>query len=100
MFGCGVSGMNDDELARARVEQRRAFWIHLAVYVVVNFGLVALNVVTSPGSIWFVFPLIAWGIGLTAHGVCVSLLSGRFGLEWEERQVKDEVERLRRSRGG
>ncbi|MBA2489595.1 MAG: 2TM domain-containing protein [Chloroflexi bacterium] len=41
-----------------------------------------------------------WGIGLVAHGVYVFLLSGRSGPEWEERQVRAEMERLRRARRG
>jgi len=97
------SRMSDEELyriARAQVEQKRGFWIHLSVYAIVNTGLALLNLATSPGSFWFVFPLIGWGIGLVAHGVYVFLLSGRYGPEWEERQVREEMERLRRARGG
>ncbi len=37
------------------------FWIHLAVFVVVNVGLIALNLVRSPDRYWFHWVLLGWG---------------------------------------
>jgi len=52
-------------------EARRGWTIHLAVYALVNAGLIALNLVlvttTDASFIWFPFPLTGWGIGLTGH---------------------------------
>ena len=42
----------------------RKFWIHLALFVVVNAGLIALNLIRSPDKYWFQWALLGWGAGL------------------------------------
>ena len=53
----------------------------------------------GPGPLWFISVLGGWGIGLVAHGV-YALGSGRFlGEAWQERKIREEMDReLRRSR--
>jgi hypothetical protein len=94
---------NDDRLyrrAKARVEELKGFYVHLMVYVVVNAGLVAINLLTTPGSYWFYWPLIGWGIGLIIHGLMV-FGGGLFGSAWEERKVRElmDEERRKQARG-
>ncbi len=48
-------------------EEKRRFLVHLVVYVLVNIMLMIINLLYSPGDIWFFYPLIGWGIGITAH---------------------------------
>ena len=48
-------------------EEKRDFSVHLVVYVLVNAMLIAINFIYSPEDIWFFYPLIGWGIGITAH---------------------------------
>jgi len=48
-------------------EEKRGFQIHLVVYLLVNAMLIVINFVYSPEEIWFFYPLIGWGIGITAH---------------------------------
>jgi hypothetical protein len=54
-----------------REEQRRGFRIHATVYALVNTLLIAINLYlitqTSEDFVWFVFPLVGWGIGLAMH---------------------------------
>lgn len=62
--------LTDYEKAEAalRVEQgRTSFYIHSAIYVLVNILLIVINLVLVPQFLWFFFPLIGWGIGLTMH---------------------------------
>lgn len=62
--------LTDYEKAEAalRIEQGRAsFYIHAAIYVLVNILLIVINLVLVPQFLWFFFPLIGWGIGLTMH---------------------------------
>ncbi len=47
------------------------FLIHLSVYGGVNLLLFIINMLTSPGAIWFVWPLVGWGLGVLGHGVLV-----------------------------
>jgi hypothetical protein len=60
-----------EEEARKRVKKIRGFYRHLLSYVFVNQGLFALNLFTSPGAWWFIFPAIGWDIGLASHAASV-----------------------------
>lgn len=87
---------NDERYLRAKkqVENLKAFYIHLTVYILVNTMLTILNLVTNPSYLWFLFPLVGWGIGLLIHGI--SFISiGRFGAAWEERKIKEYMDRDR-----
>ena len=62
--------LQDYERAEAEIrtqEGRMSFYIHAAIYVLVNILLLVINLVVVPGFLWFFFPLIGWGIGLTMH---------------------------------
>jgi low temperature requirement protein LtrA len=48
-------------------EARKGFKIHLAAYIAVNSFLATANLLFVPETIFFVFPLVGWGIGLTVH---------------------------------
>ena len=53
---------------RARAESARSgLTIHGVTYAAVNAGLLLINLLTSPGFLWFLFPLGGWGIGLLHH---------------------------------
>ncbi|MGC9435132.1 MAG: 2TM domain-containing protein [Methanomicrobiales archaeon] len=58
-------------------EERRDFTIHLVVYLLVNAMLIVINVMYSPEAIWFFYPLIGWGIGITIHYLNTSPLDRR-----------------------
>ena len=47
--------------------ERTAFIVHAIVYAVVNSVLIAANLLIVPEEIWFQYPLIFWGIGVTGH---------------------------------
>ncbi len=82
--------------AKERVEMVRGLYSHIVVFVLVNLGLAAYNLATSPDNLWFLFALGGWGIGLVAHGLYVAS-SGRFlGPEWEARKIREELEREQR----
>lgn len=49
--------------------RKRGFRHHLAVYGLVIAGLAAIDLITSPGHIWFPWPALGWGIGLAMHGL-------------------------------
>ncbi len=81
------------ERARRRVQAMRGFYSHLAVYIVVNVGLVLINLLTSPGALWFYWPLLGWGAGLAAHAFAVFGIGTWFGRNWEEQQIRKIMER-------
>jgi len=55
--------------ARARIISRRRLGVaaHAFVYAVVNGFLFLINYMTTPGSWWVLFPVLAWGVGLVLH---------------------------------
>ena len=57
--------------ARRRAGAKLGFYIHLLAYVLVNLLLVAVNFRTTPHYLWFLWPLLGWGIGLFSHWFAV-----------------------------
>ena len=81
--------------AKVHVQRLRGFYMHLTVYVLVNVLLLAINLATTPDRLWFYWPLLGWGIGVAAHGASV-LGTGRFlGKEWEERKIRELMDKNR-----
>ena len=82
--------MSDDkryEFAKKKVQALKDFYIHLLVYILVNAGLIFINLLYSQGGIWFIYPLLGWGIGIVVHGFSVFGSSIFFGEDWEKRQI-------------
>jgi hypothetical protein len=65
------------DAARHRAAARMGFFIHLAVYVLVNGFLAALNLLRPHDSLWFLWPLGGWGIGIFFHALAVFVLAPR-----------------------
>lgn len=90
--------MSEEEIykiARKRVEEKKGFFNHLAVYIVVNVVLVLIWAFTSRGYPWFFWPLGGWGIGLIFHFLGVFVFDKETG--WEKQEIEKEAERLRKS---
>ena len=91
--------MTDDadlrRLATRRADMKLGFRTHLLVYVMVNAGLLIINLTTSPGHLWVVWPMFGWGIGLAAHAATVYF----HGEGVRDRMIEDELAKLRRARG-
>ena len=81
-----------DRLARRRASAKMGWFIHAAVYAIVNLGLAALSL--SAGRDWHAYPLLGWGLGLAIHGAVVWLSAGGAGLH--ERLLQAERAKLRR----
>jgi len=80
---------NEYNKAKERVEEIKGFYVHLLIYIVVNIFLFIINIVTTPGALWFYWPLLGWGIGIAIHGLSVFVFGQFFGNEWEERKIKE-----------
>ena len=90
--------MNEKQ-AKKRVKELREYYGHLTAYGAVNVFLIVINLVTSPSYLWFIFPMLGWGIGIAIHTFAV-FSTGR---DWEARKMeeltglketKDEIQRL------
>ncbi len=82
--------------ARGRVLQLKGFYSHLAAFVLVNAGLVAINLLLTPGYLWFPWPLLGWGTGLLAHAAGVFRPFRLFPRDWEERKIREYMDKARR----
>jgi hypothetical protein len=89
----------DYERARKRVDDLKGFYVHLFTYIGVNLFLFLLNILTAPGNWWFYWPLLGWGIGLAAHAASVFVWNPFLGQEWEERKIREIMEREKNRRG-
>ena len=62
--------------------EKREFSVHLVVYVLVNAMLIAINFIYSPEDIWFFYPLIGWGIGISIHYL--------FAVHWIQKELTEK----------
>ncbi len=81
------------EKATKRVKELRGFYGNLTSYVLVISFLAVLNILTSPGYLWFFWPMIGWGLGIAAHAVTTFGI----GKDWEERKIRELMEEERRN---
>ena len=84
--------------ALKRVKKIKGFYTHEIVYVFVNIMIVFLNVKNlDPGESYFQFKnfmtAFFWGIGLLAHGLSVFVPNWIMGQNWEERKIKEFMEK-------
>ena len=81
------------EEARRHARSLRGFYTHALVFVLVNAALIGINLMTSRGHLWFGWATFGWGIGLLAHGLSVFAFHGWLGSDWEERKIREYLER-------
>ena len=79
--------------AKERVAELKGFYVHAIMYVLVNVAMILYNLLSNPGYYWFIWPLMGWGIGLFAHGLSVFLKGRLFGKSWEEKKIKELMEK-------
>ena len=84
--------------ALKRVKKIKGFYTHAIVYVFVNIMIVFLNVKNLDlGESYFQFKnfmtAFFWGIGLLAHGLTVFVPNWIMGQNWEERKIKEFMEK-------
>ena len=81
--------------AKKKVKEKKEFYSHLSVYVAMMVFFMLLNLITSRETLWFIFPMLGWGIGLLIHYFNVFGLPfvGSFDDEWEEREIQKELEK-------
>ncbi len=79
--------------AKKRVEAKMGFYTHLSVYVAVIALLAAIDLLYSPGTIWFHWPMLGWGSAVVIHAFVVFVLPGRFGVT--DRMIEKEMNKSR-----
>ncbi|WP_127141541.1 2TM domain-containing protein [Flagellimonas marinaquae] len=78
--------------ARERVQAIKDFYGNLMAYCIVIPFLWWLNLRTTE-FLWAFFPTIGWGFGLTAHGMAAFGFNPLWGKRWEERKIKELMDK-------
>jgi hypothetical protein len=77
--------------AERRVRAKLSFVGHAATYILVMTMLAVINLTTTPSHLWFIWPLLGWGVGLVWHGIGTFMLSK--GARTFDRLVERELRR-------
>ena len=81
-----------------RVKRIKGFYTHALVYLVINVMIVIINIQNlDEGESYFQWhnfiTAFFWGIGLLSHGLSVFLPGMILGNNWEERKIKQLMEK-------
>lgn len=87
--------MNKDlyKEARKRVERQKKFYRNLSSWLGFSLFFFVLNMVTSPGRMWFIYPVAAWGLGVFLQWVRVFGFPG-MSRDWETRKMEEEIQKM------
>ncbi len=84
--------------ALKQVKKVKGFYSHLFVYLIINLILIIINIQNlDQGESYFQWKnfatAISWGIGLFAHALSTFVPILLFGQNWEERKIKEFMEK-------
>lgn len=83
----------EEAMAFAHVRRIRQFYMHIIRYVLVIAALAVINLVTSPGYLWVVWPALGLGVGLIAHALTTFEMVPFLTAAWEKKQVENYLGR-------
>lgn len=75
--------------AQKKVEDLKGFYGNLSSFIIVNTGLIILNLLTSPNHLWFFYPLLGWGLGVALHAMSVFNYMPFLNRDWEEQKINE-----------
>jgi len=78
--------------AQKQVQKIKGFYTHLIVFIIVNIFVIVKKTqhIDEGETIWHAFKLaFFWGIGLVFHGLKTFDSVPFFGKDWEDRKVKE-----------
>lgn len=84
--------------ALKQVKKIKGFYVHLLIYLVISGMILGVNMYYTkpPESIFRLqnfSTLFFWGIGILAHAVSVFIPQLTFTKAWEEKKIKEIMER-------
>ena len=90
-----MENFNQNEIkyleAQKRVKTLKGFYIHSAVYLLVNLFIIGQSVQrgSSLSDLDNYWTAIFWGVGLLGHAISVFLPNIIMGKDWEERKIRE-----------
>ncbi len=95
-----LPGMSEREIyIRRRVKRLAEFYRHLTMYVlimsVIWIGSMVLMKKTPAAwwQWWQIWPTVGWGFAVLVHGLSVLPRYGFFSLDWEEKKVRELLDK-------
>ncbi|MGB3773690.1 MAG: 2TM domain-containing protein [Leeuwenhoekiella sp.] len=80
--------------AKRQVELMKAFYIHLASFLIFNSALAFLNYYVDGWAYpWFLWVTVSWGIGLFFNYLKAFEKNPLFNKRWEERKINEYMEK-------
>ena len=83
-----------ERLAKKRADAKFGWYMHAAIFVLVNVVLLAVSNYGIGRKAWSYQPTLAWGFGLAVHGLSVWFMGAE--TDFRERLIQRERERLQR----
>ena len=87
--------------ARKRVRRKKSYYSALISYFAVGTFLTFLNWYTQRDEEtihwWVIWVWFGWGIGMFFYTVSFFKNGVFFGQDWEDRKIKEEMEKMKRS---
>lgn len=82
--------------ARKKVKEMKSFYANLISYCIVIPFLIFVNLYTSREYLWFLWPMLGWGVGLASHAFQV------FGIgnDWQERKIQEIMNKQKNGKNG
>lgn len=89
---------SDEELykkAKKIVRHKLAFYSNLITYVIVISFLWVMNLYSTPGHLWAIWPTLGWGLGVVVQGLHLFLYSD---LQLRrEQMIREEMSKMGKS---
>jgi hypothetical protein len=87
--------------ARKRVRRKKSYYSAIISYFAVGTFLTFLNWYTQRDEEtihwWVIWVWFGWGIGMFFYTISFFKTGVLFGQDWEERKIKEEMEKMKRS---
>ena len=74
-------------IAKMRIEEIKAFYVHAGIYGVVNTLLIIINWMNFDEVWWSLWALLGWGVGLAIHAMAVYGPISTLMQRWEQRKI-------------
>lgn len=90
------------QLAQKRVKKIKGFYVHMLVYLFINIAIIAVNtrgkgLIEGMQDLGNYFTAFFWGIGLFFHWWNVFDPDVFFGKNWEERKIRELMDKEQRN---
>ena len=84
--------MEDSTKLREEAVANIAFRIHALIYLLVNIGLLVIDLMfdNSRSINWFYYAATVWGVGLLGHFLFITRTVGFFSIEKEVNRIKNQ----------